>query len=175
MGSTVATVDIAAPSEPIFDLVHDYSRRLEWDPFLRRADLLGDARAAGVGVRTWCAARWNLGGLGMETEYVRFDRPGVAAVRMTRGPWFLGAFGASILQRPNETGGTRVTYKSTFRARPGWMAGVVDPVFRAVFAFETRRRLVHLKRFVESGNRGEGTAGTAVGAALPSENRDLPP
>lgn len=150
MSSTIASVEIAAPAGEVFDLIHDYERRLEWDPFLRRAELLEGAGEAAVGVSTYCAARWGVGGLGMETVYVRFDRPGVAAVKMTRGPWFLRSFAASILQQPIADGRTRVSYKSTFRARPKWAAPLLEWIFRRVFLVETRSRLAHLKRFVES-------------------------
>lgn len=150
MSSTVASVEIEASPADVFDLVHDYERRLEWDPFLRRADLLNGATEAAPGVSTYCAARAGIGGLGMETVYVTFDRPRVAAVKMTRGPWFLRAFGASILQEPTENGTTRVTYKCTFRGRPKWAAPFVEWVFRGVFRRETRQRLAHLKKFMES-------------------------
>src|SRR5258705_13842224 len=60
-------IEIQAEPAELFDLTQDYSRRLEWAPFLKVAQLHGDA--PGVGVRAWCVA-WN--GLGMETEYVTF-------------------------------------------------------------------------------------------------------
>jgi hypothetical protein len=56
------------PAE-VFALTQDYPRRLAWDPFLRRAELIGGATAPDVGARAWCVA-WL--GLGMETEYVSF-------------------------------------------------------------------------------------------------------
>jgi hypothetical protein len=45
----------AAPAE-LFVLSQDYPRRLEWDPFLRSASLVG-AREAGMGVRALCVAK----------------------------------------------------------------------------------------------------------------------
>lgn len=151
MSSTLAQVEITASPEEVFDLVHDYERRLAWDPFLRRADVLDGAAEVGVGVKTLCVARRRSGGLGMENRYVSFQRPRVAAVEMTRGPWFLEKFAASILQQPMGHGSTRVTYKASFRARPRWAAPLLEPLFRLVFRYETRRRLEHLKRFLESG------------------------
>jgi Polyketide cyclase / dehydrase and lipid transport len=71
-----ATIEIRADANALFDLTQDYDRRLDWDPFLKQARLVGGATAAGVGVRAWCVAR---SGLGMETEYVSFQRPQVAA------------------------------------------------------------------------------------------------
>jgi len=60
----------------VFEMTQDYSRRLSWDPFLRHAELCGGAVAPGVGVRAWCVARL---GPGMETEYVSFAPPRIAA------------------------------------------------------------------------------------------------
>ena len=82
------SVEIAADAGDLFALTQDYGRRLQWDPFLRSAELLG-ATQAGVGVRAYCVAH---SGLGMETEYVSFRPPRVTAVRMTRGPWPIASF-----------------------------------------------------------------------------------
>jgi hypothetical protein len=48
------SVEIAAEPAALFCLSQDYSRRLEWDPFLRSAQLVGAAREAGLGVRALC-------------------------------------------------------------------------------------------------------------------------
>ena len=64
------SIDIAAPASWLFDLTQDYKRRLDWDPYLVKAELHGDHAA--VWVRAWCVSkypRW-----GMETEYVTFER-----------------------------------------------------------------------------------------------------
>lgn len=144
MSSQALSVDIAATAERVFDLLHDYSQRLAWDPFLRRADVLG-APTAGLHVRTLCVAKWSSGGMGMETEYVAFERPHVAAVRMTRGPWIFRSFAASIRQDPNRDGSTRVIYRFNIQASVPLMA----PVLRSIFARETEARLAALKRFLE--------------------------
>ncbi|HVZ41455.1 MAG TPA: SRPBCC family protein [Candidatus Kapabacteria bacterium] len=172
MPSTAESIHIDASCEQVFDLLHDYSRRLAWDPFLRRADVLGQeaGRADGcvkVGTRTWCAARWRNGGLGMETVYVTFRRPDVAAVRMTRGPWFIRLFGASI-RHVQEGSGCRVTYRFTFEAAPQWLAPLMRPVFRRFFERETRGRLEALKRYAEGTDEREGER-------CPASRSDTPP
>ncbi|HEX8529332.1 MAG TPA: hypothetical protein VF646_04895 [Cytophagales bacterium] len=53
--------------EVIFDYTQDYGNRLQWDTFLKRADLVDGATAAGKGVKSYCVAR---NGIGMETVYV---------------------------------------------------------------------------------------------------------
>src|ERR1700678_3476870 len=85
---------IVIKSDPsaLFRVSQDYARRLEWDPFLRSADLVGGADQAGVGVRALCVAK---SGWAMETEYVSFSPPRTTAVKMTRGPWFLDRFAGS--------------------------------------------------------------------------------
>jgi uncharacterized protein YndB with AHSA1/START domain len=148
MTTRALSIDIAVSPERVFDLLHDYRQRLLWDPFLRRAEVL-ESDAAGLHVRTLCVAKWSSGGLGMETEYVAFDRPRVAAVRMTRGPWMFRSFAASIRQDPNSDGSTTVTYRFNFRVKPSWTAFLLRPLLNLIFARETRARLAALKRFLE--------------------------
>jgi Polyketide cyclase / dehydrase and lipid transport len=144
------TIDIAAPAAAVFDLIHDYGRRLEWDRFLREARLLDGAQTAGLGVKSLCVARKAAGGSGMETVYVSFDRPRVAAVKMTRGPFYIDAFAASLRQIALRDGRTRVSYKFHIAGRPRWLRFLLEPLLAAVFRRETRRRLQGLKRFLEA-------------------------
>jgi hypothetical protein len=144
------SIDIAADPQIIFDIMHDYDRRLDWDPFLKEARLLDGATKAGKGVRTWCVARNRGGGIGMETVYVIYKPPRLAAVKMTRGPWLLKSFAATLLHEQLAPSVTRVVYRYHFRPRPYWLAVIFEPLLRAVFSGETRRRLRALKRTVEN-------------------------
>jgi ribosome-associated toxin RatA of RatAB toxin-antitoxin module len=137
---------IRARPEELFALTQDYGRRLEWDPFLRVAELVGGATESGVGVRAWCVAR---NGLGMETEYVSYQPPRVTAVKMTRGPWIIESFAGSWRFEPQGDGVTRVQFRYQVRARPRWAARLLTPVFTRVFARDVRKRLEGLKRAVE--------------------------
>ncbi|HEX6042335.1 SRPBCC family protein [Longimicrobium sp.] len=139
-------VVIRATPRALFDLTQDYARRLEWDPFLRSAELVGGATRAGMGVRAYCVAHNRLG---METEYVSFNPPSVAAVRMTRGPWFIGGFAGSWRFRPQADGRTRVIFRYSVRARPAWIQPLLNPILVRVFSSEVRQRLEGLRDFVE--------------------------
>ena len=130
----------------VFALTQDYSRRLSWDPFLRQAELLDGAVSAGVGVRAWCVARL---GVGMETEYVSFVSPRIAAVKMTRGPWPIESFGGAWEFSPVGDGATRVVFRYQFRMRPRWLAWVLEPLARRWFSWETRKRVVALQAAVQ--------------------------
>ena len=104
---------IAAPREEVFDFTQDYSKRLQWDTFLIRARLL-NATHAEVGVRAYCVARNRLG---METEYVSFHRPRVAAVKMTKGPFFFEQFSASWKFVETTPESSTVTFLYSFSLR----------------------------------------------------------
>ncbi len=136
------SIEIEAEPEALFALTQDYARRLAWDPFLRSAALVGGARAPGVGVRAWCVART---GLGMETEYIAYDPPRVAAVRMTRGPWVLRTFAGTWRFEASGSGRTRVRFRYHLRARPRLLTGLLT----RHFARDTGRRLAALKAYVE--------------------------
>jgi hypothetical protein len=150
MKSLEAAIEIGASAETVFDLIHDYARRLEWDPFLKEACLLEGAQAAGLGVEARCTARNGFGGLAMETVYVSFDRPRVAAVKMTKGPALLETFAASLRQEDIGSGQTRVTYRFNFTTRPRWLRPIAEPIASALFRREVRHRLRALKRHLEA-------------------------
>ena len=136
------SIEVAAEPVVLFDLTQDYDHRLDWDPFLKEAKLLGGAEVPGIGVRAWCVAR---NGLGMETRSVSFNPPGACAVEMTRGPWFFRSFSGSWRFDPVGPGRTRVTFTYSLVGRPVLLSGIL----RFVFARETSRRLEALKRAAE--------------------------
>ena len=130
-------------------MTQDYSQRLAWDPFLRRAELVGGAVAPAVGVRAWCVSRL---GIGMETEYVSFVPPRVVAVKMTRGPRLLKTFGGTWEFASIEENSTRVTFRYFLDVRPKWMAWLLEPCARWWFSWETKRRVRALAKFMTAAN-----------------------
>jgi ribosome-associated toxin RatA of RatAB toxin-antitoxin module len=141
---------VNATQEVVFALTQNYSARLKWDPFLREAALLDGATEPGFGVRAWCVAR---SGVGMETEYVSFTPPRVAAVKMTRGPKVLETFGGAWEFAPVDGGRTRVTFRYQLRTRPRWLAWLMEPVARWWFSYETRMRVIALGKALAGRDR----------------------
>ena len=90
------TAIIPAPSAAVFDLLHDYDRRLEWDTLLRAAYLDDGFTAAAQGATSVCVGRWSVGGFALKTVYVTFDRPKLAAVKLVNRPPFFDTWAASI-------------------------------------------------------------------------------
>jgi ribosome-associated toxin RatA of RatAB toxin-antitoxin module len=140
------SIQIAASPDQLFVLTQDYQRRLDWDPYLRSAELVGGATETGVGVRAYCVAK---SGLGMETEYVSYHPPRVTAVKMTKGPWVLASFAGSWRFEEVAAGLTRVGFRYHLRTRPWFLSWLLTPLVGRRFARDMGKRLVALKAAVE--------------------------
>jgi hypothetical protein len=142
---------IPATPEAVFDLIHDYDRRLEWDTLLGEAYIEPGFEGAARGAVAVCRGKGLLGIITMRTEYVSFERGKVAAVKMLGRPPFFESFAASIRHRDLGAGRSEVIYKLNFRARPDIMRGLLHPPMLMLLRWETRKRLAALRRFFENG------------------------
>src|SRR5512139_392666 len=143
------SIEIAAPCGVVFDRVHDYSCRLEWDTMLREARLLDGATTAGIGVRSRCVGTWRGGFLALETEYIRFERGRVAAVKLTNRPPFFERFAATIRHDAVSEVRSRATYIYSFQARPRFLASLLEPIMNVMLRREVQKRLSSLRDFME--------------------------
>jgi ribosome-associated toxin RatA of RatAB toxin-antitoxin module len=143
------TIQISATPEAVFDLIHDYKRRLEWDPFLKEASLL-DQDSACLGATCRCVSKNHFGGMAMDAVHVSFDPPNVAAVKIVRGPRILESFAATLRQERVADNQTRLTYKYNFETRPRFLRPILNLACSLFFASEVRNRLKALKRYLES-------------------------
>jgi Polyketide cyclase / dehydrase and lipid transport len=138
---------IPAPSQAVFDLLHDYSRRLEWDTLLQAAYLDEGANVAAKGVTSVCVGRKSLGSLALKTVYVAFDRPKVAAVKMVNAPALFQSWAASIRHEDISDQESRITYQFHFTTKPAILQFILDPLLERIFVWETRKRLHALQAF----------------------------
>ena len=146
------SVEVGASCTAVFNLIHDYGRRLEWDTLLSQAVLLDDAAEAGVGVRSLCVGTWRGLFLPLETEYISFEPGRVAAVSLTNHPPFFDQFAATIRHEPLDGNRSRVTYIYFFRARPRLLAPLLEPLMNWLLRRETQKRLAALKRYFSAPN-----------------------
>jgi hypothetical protein len=142
------SIVIDAPAAGLFALSQDYALRRQWDPFVREMRFLDGGSKAAKGVRVWVRA-WT--GLTMEVEFTSFRPPTAVAMKMRRGPWFLGHFAGTWLFQRQANGGTEVTFRYSVTARHGWLRPVLDPVIAWVFRRDVQARLKGLKRGAEQG------------------------
>ncbi|MBP7971710.1 MAG: SRPBCC family protein [Candidatus Nanopelagicales bacterium] len=150
----VESITIAKPALTVFDTVHDYRIRTQWDTLLRRAYTVGGARPA-RDVVTTCVAHWYLGGLAFTTRYVTFNRPNLAAVTLVTPYFIFQNWSASIRHRDRPIAGSaapssELVYTLTLRCRPAALARPLEFVAIRLFRTETRRRLRALKRYLEA-------------------------
>jgi ribosome-associated toxin RatA of RatAB toxin-antitoxin module len=138
-------ITIEADTECVFDYTQDYTKRLLWDTFLVRADLVEGATEAGRGIKAYCVAR---NGLGMETVYVSFNRPRVTAIKMTKGPYLFKSFLGSWTFKPINDQKTKVVFLYSFSLR--FPFNLLSPIIRTNLQHNVRRRLLDLKHTIES-------------------------
>ncbi len=132
--------------ETVFDYTQDYQKRLSWDTFLKQADLIDGATEAGKGVKTYCVAQ---NGVGIESEYVTFNRPKVTAVKMTQGPYMFKTFLGSWTFKEEPPAQTQVIFLYSFTLR--FPFSLFKKYIRNKLQKNVRQRLVDLKRNVEEG------------------------
>lgn len=148
-----ASQRIRAPSAVVFELLHDYNRRLEWDTLLQEAYLTDNWTAADLHATTVCRGRSILGGIAMKTEYVSFNPPHVAAVKLVNRPPFFETFAATIRHRDLDQNESEIEYIYTFTARPRWLQWLLHPIMNRLLQQETKKRLQSLARFLEQKER----------------------
>lgn len=146
MTTFARSIEIQAPRAWLFALMQDYDRRLAWDEFLSKAELVGGAEQAAVGVRAFCV---DTSGRGMETEYVSFKPPERVAIKMTRGPWMFHSFAGSWAYRAIDSERTEVTFRYNMELRPRVLGKLGDRLLAKVFSLDMERRLSSAKARLE--------------------------
>jgi ribosome-associated toxin RatA of RatAB toxin-antitoxin module len=138
------SIHIHTSQECAFDYTQDYKNRLVWDTFLTKAELINGATEAALAVRAYCVSH---NGIGMETEYVSFNRPKVTAVKMTKGPYmfkdFLGSWNFKTIG-PNEI---EVIFLYSFTLR--FPFNLLTPFIKWNLRNNVKQRLVDLKNQLE--------------------------
>lgn len=139
---------IDGTQEIIFDYTQDYNNRLSWDTFLQKAELINGATNANKGVRAYCVAK---NGLGMQTEYVSFNRPKVTAVKMTKGPFLFKTFLGSWTFKELKQGVTEVTFLYSFELR--FPFSLLTNFIKQNLQNNVRQRLLDLKTCIEKSTK----------------------
>ena len=145
-------ININGTQEIVFDYTQNYDERLNWDTFLKEAKLMNGATKADKGVRAYCVAKM---GLGMETEYVSFNRPKVTAIKMTRGPFLFKTFSGSWTFNEINPGFTEVIFLYSFILR--FPFNLFAYFIKQILQANVRQRLLDLKRSVEKLPDGNNT------------------
>ncbi len=139
------TIIIDQPAEVVFEYTQDYTTRLNWDTFLRKADLMDGAPTAAKGVQAYCEAR---NGLGMVTEYITFNRPKATAIQMTKGPYMFSTFLGSWTFKALDPQKTEVIFLYSFKLR--FPFNIAAVVIKQILKRNVKMRLNDLKTCIEA-------------------------
>lgn len=147
--------------ETAFQVSQDYSCRSQWDPFAKNIQRDIDGL---VSITAWH-------GMKMRVEYVSWQPPERAAIRMVTGPRILKRFAGSWLFSQHAVGVVEVRFRYQIQATHNWR--FLEPLMLRYFKVETWRRLKALKRYLERPNRnnkGQTTVSDArIGARVACE------
>lgn len=135
---------IDAKAEKVFDFTQDYSNRLKWDTFLKKADLIEGATTAGKGVKAYCVAK---NGIGMVTEYITYNRPSVTAIKMTAGPYMFNSFLGSWTFKALTDNKTEVIFLYSFSLR--FPFNILTGFIKNNLQANVKQRLIDLKNNIE--------------------------
>jgi ribosome-associated toxin RatA of RatAB toxin-antitoxin module len=144
----IQSIQIKSSPEIVFDYTQDYNNRLKWDTFLIEARLIDGAIESAKGVKAWCVAH---NGIGMETEYVSFNRPKVTAVKMTKGPYLFKSFAGSWQFDRKGENATLVTFTYSFNLRFPYI--FASWFIKRSLDKNVQQRLIDLKSCIEKSNK----------------------
>lgn len=130
----------------VYDVSQDYSVRYQWDPFPERIELIGGATVIEKGTKAFVQAK---SGLKMEVVFVQVDPPTTAAVKMTRGPFFLQSFAGSWIFRAGGTGSTKAKFVYSIKVRKWAIPFVLERAAAWYFNRAIKSRLDGLKAYCE--------------------------
>lgn len=149
MPTATVTHPMNGSSKLAFEILHDYSRRLEWDTLLSEARLTRGSVQAAKGATSMCTSKAIFGRIGIETRYVTFTPYSIAAVEMINHPPWFGTFAASI-RHVDTSNGSTLTYKLRFTAKPRMLRWVLEPIMLLFLRAETKKRLQALSEFLKT-------------------------
>ena len=111
--------------------------------------ILGGWPSNGRARRHLCVRRSPvIGRAGAQDVYVTFERPTLAAVKMVNAPAFFATWAASIHHEDLSAHESRLTYRFHFMAKPRLLRFILEPMMKAIFAWETRKRLRDLRAYL---------------------------
>lgn len=143
----IETILIDEKTENVFDYTQDYNKRLKWDTFLKKADLIEGATTADKGVKAYCVAK---NGLGMVTEYVTYNRPKVTAIKMTEGPFMFKSFLGSWTFKEISNDKTEVVFLYSFTLK--FPFNILTKYIKTNLQTNVQQRLIDLKYNIENEN-----------------------
>tara|TARA_R110002124_G_C8659746_1_gene490154 strand:+ start:139 stop:594 length:456 start_codon:yes stop_codon:yes gene_type:complete len=149
MKTTKRSIKINLSQNYVFEVTQDYYIRLDWDPYLNEARLLGNSQNAGIGEESYCK---NKLGMVMVSKYISYKSPDVAAVKMIKGPRILEKFSGAWNVKSTGIGESLVIFTYNYELKGKVFNKLFGPISALIFGWEMQVRLNNLKRYCERNN-----------------------
>ena len=143
------SIQINAPADYVFSVIHDYSIRLKWDTMLSEARLLEGASTAAKGAITRCVGHGWMKLFPVEAVYLTFKPGEVAAVKMINRSLVFRSFSATIRHKGNGDTST-VSYRYAFEVKPRFLKWLLQPIVNLTLNREVDARLQSLREYCET-------------------------
>lgn len=140
--------EMPAAAEVVFDAFHYHHWRRRWDSLVHATHVLDGAPCPYVGAITDNAGGGLLRPLAMQTQFISYDRPRVAAAAMRGRSFPFARWAASMRHRPLAPGASMMIYTYSFETQPVALRWLLDPVTQLVFDWQTRKRFERMRRFL---------------------------
>ncbi len=135
--------EVNASAQYLFKLTQDYNLRADWDPLTTEAFLVNATEAA-AGELVRCTAS---NGLSMDTAYVSYKPPKVAAVKLVKGPYIFDKFVGGWNFQEVAPHRTRVVFSYYITTKPRALSWLMTPVVGFFFKRETKKRISALQSY----------------------------
>lgn len=140
--------DMPASCAVVFDVFHYHQWRRRWDSLVDHTRVTDGAPCPFVGAVSENAGGGLLRGLSMRTRFLAFDRPRLAAATMEGRSFPFTRWSASMKHRAAGERGSVMIYTYTFEAGPAAMRWLLEPIVKAMFARQTRKRFARMRAFL---------------------------
>jgi hypothetical protein len=139
--------EMPAGDTVVFDAFHYHRWRLRWDSLVSGVQVDDGAACPSVGAITENTGRGLLRALSMQTRFVSYGRPRLAAASMVGRHFPFTRWAASMHHRPAAQGRSTLVYTYTFEVAPR-LRWCLEPVVQWFFDRETRKRFARLQRYL---------------------------
>jgi hypothetical protein len=142
------TFPMPARADIVFDAFHYHAWRCQWDSLVRRTRVDSGAPCPSVGATTENLGAGALRALSMRTQFVRYDRPVLAAAAMVGRSFPFTQWAASMRHQEQGPHQSLLIYTYTFQVGLVAMRAVMEPVVEWIFVRKTRQRFQRLAQFL---------------------------
>ena len=137
-----------ASESVVFDAFHYPHWRSQWDSLVSHSQVTDGAPCPYVGATTKNTGAGILSVLSMQTQFVSFDRPRVAAAAMLGQSFPFKRWAASMRHREAGSDQSVLIYTYTFDVFPVPLRWAIEPIVVGIFNAQTNRRFSRLRKFL---------------------------